>query len=111
MPPSRRLPVDAIRDAARLAVEATSLRSVARAVGMSPMGLRHFLDGRRPYTATARKLGVWYVGWQSQQPGSLPADAARAALVLLLDGVPETGRGRGAAILLDAVERVHEEMG
>ncbi|HEX8831800.1 MAG TPA: hypothetical protein VF705_11570, partial [Longimicrobium sp.] len=60
-PPDTGVRVEAIREAARLATEASSLRAVARAVGMSPMGLRHFLDGRRPYTVTLRKLTMWYV--------------------------------------------------
>ncbi|HEX8906467.1 MAG TPA: hypothetical protein VF771_16575 [Longimicrobiaceae bacterium] len=108
--PDRRTPVDAIRQAARLAVEATSLRAVARAVGMSPMGLKHFLDGRRPYSATLRKLNVWFVAHSAAEMG-FGEDAARAALTLLLDGIPEPGRDPAAALLLDDLWRTHREHG
>ncbi|HSU17288.1 hypothetical protein [Longimicrobium sp.] len=91
--PDRRTPVEAIRQAARLATEATSLRAVARAVGMSPMGLKHFLDGRRPYSATLRKLNVWFVAHALEQQG-FSEDAARAALTLLVDGTPRRGATR-----------------
>jgi hypothetical protein len=108
--PDRRTPVDAIRQAARLATEATSLRAVARAVGMSPMGLKHFLEGRRPYSATLRKLNVWFVQHSVQQTG-FTEDAARAALTILLDGIPDAGRGRAAAMVLDDLWRTHREFG
>jgi AcrR family transcriptional regulator len=108
--PDKRTPVEAIRQAARLAVEATSLRSVARAVGMSPMGLKHFLEGRRPYSATLRKLNVWYVAHALEQQG-FSEDAARAALALLLDGIPETGRDAAAAAVLDDLLRTHRHFG
>jgi hypothetical protein len=102
--------VEAIRQAARLATEATSLRAVARAVGMSPMGLRHFLDGRRPYSATLRKLNVWFVAHSVDELG-FSEDAARAALAVLLDGVPESGRDQAAAMLLEDLWRTHRHFG
>ena len=37
--------VSTLREAVRQAVERDSLRSVAAQIGMSPMGLSHFLDG------------------------------------------------------------------
>ncbi|HEX2204448.1 MAG TPA: hypothetical protein VHG91_14150 [Longimicrobium sp.] len=108
--PGNRASLDAIRDAARLAVEATSLRAVARAVGMSPMGLRHFLDGRRPYSATFRKLTAWYVTHAAARHEHSEG-SARAALALLLDGVPEGRREAAAAELLETLERLHRESG
>ena len=104
------MPIDAIRQAARLATEATSLRAVARAVGMSPMGLKHFLDGRRPYSATLRKLNVWFVAHSVDELG-FTEDAARAALALLLDGIPESGRDEASAMLLEDLWRTHRHFG
>ena len=106
--PSRRVPIDAIREAARLAVEAGSLRAVAREVGMSPMGLRHFLDGRSPYAATARKLTAWYAAHQAAKR-EFSAEAARAGLVLLLDGIPEGRRDAASARLLGALAQAHAD--
>ena len=56
-----RVSVDTLRRAVAGSVLATSLRQVARDVGMSPTGLRKFLSGTTPYSATRRKLEHWYV--------------------------------------------------
>lgn len=106
-PPDLSVRVEAIREAVRLAVAETSLRAVARAVGLSPMGLSNFLDGRRPYTATLRKLTAWFVA-EGARPGA-SEDVIRAALSMLLEGLPEKGRERGVAALLAVVERMHRE--
>jgi transcriptional regulator with XRE-family HTH domain len=50
----------ALRNAAALEVEATSLRSVAREIGMSPTGLKKFLNGTMPYAPTLRRLRRWH---------------------------------------------------
>src|ERR1700756_4103522 len=111
MPPaSPRAPVDAIRQAARLAVESTSLRAVARSVGVSPMGLKNFLDGRKPYSATSRKLNAWYVTHEAERR-SFPVSAARGALAVLLDGVPQGERGKAGAGVLDDLGSFHLGLG
>lgn len=107
--PDRGVRLEAIREAARLATEATSLRAVARAVGMSPMGLKHFLDGRNPYTATLRRLTIWFVAHGAE--GGAPEELIRAAMGMLLEGLPESGRPRGRQALLDVVERMHRQAG
>jgi hypothetical protein len=105
--PDAAVRVEAIREAARLAVAETSLRAVARAVGLSPMGLSNFLDGRRPYTATLRKLTIWYVAEGARKGAH--EDVIRAALYVLLEGLPAKGRERGVAAVLGVVERMHRE--
>jgi AcrR family transcriptional regulator len=107
--PDRGVRVEAIREAARLATEATSLRAVARAVGMSPMGLKHFLEGRSPYTATLRRLTIWFIAHGAE--GGAPEELILAALGMLLEGLPASGRGRGRQALLDVVERMHRQAG
>jgi hypothetical protein len=102
--------VEAIREAVKLAIEATSLRAVARAVDMSPMGLKHFVEGTQPYSATRRKLIAWYAVYQAEA-GGFSADSVRAGLVLMMDGIPESGRARAAAVLLDDVRKLHAELG
>lgn len=106
-PPDLSVRVEAIREAVRLAVAETSLRAVARAVGLSPMGLSNFLDGRRPYTATLRKLTAWFIA-EGARPGARE-DVIRASLSMLLEGLPEKARDRGVAALLAVVERMHRE--
>src|SRR5829696_4863004 len=53
--------VETLREAARTFMDATSLRQAARDIGMSPTGLRGFLDGAAPYVKTERKLRAWYL--------------------------------------------------
>lgn len=53
--------VSLLRESAARAIEETSLRAVARAIGMSPMGLQHFVNGTRPYRGTLRKINLWYL--------------------------------------------------
>jgi hypothetical protein len=108
--PDRRPLVESIRAAVRLAIEATSLRAVARAVDMSPMGLKHFAAGTQPYSATLRKLTAWYAVHQAAA-GGFSADSVRGALVLLTDGIPESARDRATAAILDDIAKLHAELG
>src|SRR5215213_9087765 len=103
-----RIPVDEIREAARLAVEATSLRSVARAVGLSPMGLKNFLDGRTPYSATRRKLNTWYVVHGDGRP-EFGESLARASIAVLLEGISEPQRDDAARRLIGSLEAIYDE--
>lgn len=52
--------LDQLRSALADAVAQSSLRAVARAVGMSPTGLTNFLDGTQPYGPTVERLRQWY---------------------------------------------------
>jgi hypothetical protein len=52
--------LDRYRIALEDAIALTSLRAVARAVGMSPTGLTKFLDGTNPYDRTLERVRNWY---------------------------------------------------
>lgn len=82
-PPS----TEQIRQTAELRVQETSLRQVAYGIGLSPMGLKKFLDGASPYEANRRKLADWYVREQTRRsaPPPDPTLAVVAAGVLLRD--------------------------
>ncbi|HEV2145949.1 MAG TPA: hypothetical protein VGR37_00885 [Longimicrobiaceae bacterium] len=82
-PPS----TEQIRQTAELRVQETSLRQVAYRIGLSPMGLKKFLDGASPYEANRRKLADWFVREQARStaPPPDPTVAAIAAGVLLRD--------------------------
>ena len=101
-PPSPHAPIEAIREAARRAVAETSLRAVARSIPMSPMGLQHFVNGTRPYRSTLRKLTAWYVN-RGASRGEFSEETARAALAILLDGIPDEQQ---AAVRAALVERI-----
>lgn len=101
-PPSPHAPIEAIREAARRAVAETSLRAVARSIPMSPMGLQHFVNGTRPYRSTLRKLTAWYVN-RGASRGEFSEETARAALAILLDGIPDEQQGEVRAALVERI--------
>jgi hypothetical protein len=105
-PPSPHVPIEAIREAARRAVAESSLRAVARSIPMSPMGLQHFVNGTRPYRSTLRKLTAWYVN-RGASRGEFSEDTARAALAILLDGIPEGQQDEARAELLERLASLH----
>lgn len=53
------LPVPVLRAAAARAVAERSLRRVAREIGLSPNGLRNFLNGAAPRASTRLKIERW----------------------------------------------------
>jgi hypothetical protein len=108
--PDRRSLVEAIRAAAKLAIEATSLRKVARDVRMSPMGLKHFVGGTQPYSATYRKLIAWYTVHQAEA-GGFSVEAARGAMKVMTDGLPEEARAAAAVAVIDVVLAQHVKAG
>lgn len=110
MPPRRRVDVGAVRHAAHAAVERTSLRAVARRVGMSTPGLVRFLEGATPHEETFRKLREWYFG-ELATHASPTAEDARAVLDLLLESLAEGERSRVARKLLQTIRAAHREEG
>lgn len=100
-----------VRQAVSRAVLRTSLRQVAREVGMSPTGLdRYVLGLTEPYPRTRRKLEEWYVRSAADQEGISDFTAA-AALTLLLDGIaPERVEGTREQIT-QAVRAAHSDGG
>jgi hypothetical protein len=96
-----------MREAARLATEEIGLRAVARQIGISAMGLSNFLEGAQPYKPTLRKLTHWYAEFGARRGAS--EHTVRAALDILLEGLPQKTRGRGRGTLLAAVDRLHRD--
>jgi transcriptional regulator with XRE-family HTH domain len=104
-------PVPVLRRAAKQAVAARSLRGVARDMGLSPMWLSDFMNGsRRPQAATLRKLNQWFVVYVENRPEYSEA-AARAALEIFLDGLPEAQRDAAVAAWLRLKEELHRRGG
>ena len=76
------LPVPLLRDQVARECAGLSLRTAADEIGLSPNGLRNFLNGAAPRAATRMKLERWLA--------SRPAPAARpdvGDLVRLLDAL------------------------
>src|SRR2546427_11728092 len=113
MTPSRRnvpaLPVPLLRDAIGRETARMSLRRAAAAISISPNGLRNFLNGSAPRSATRAKLERWLAEQQhvSRPPNvgqlvrllnELAGDLSTqqtAALAGGIAGVLASGIGRG----------------
>lgn len=101
-------PLDVLRHAAAEAETASSLRAVAREIGMSPTGLRNFIDGQTPYPSTRRKLNAWYTRYRLSRRVFTETEA-RAGLAVLLDAIPAAGFAKAAEGILDRLAEVHDE--
>jgi len=101
---------DALRAALRRAVDASSIRIVAEQVGLTPRGLQLYMDGEgRPRDLTLRKLREWYLReagtWTGTREGT-----ARAAIAVLVDGLPRAEQDRVAGEIADAVRGAYERV-
>jgi hypothetical protein len=92
-----------VRAALARRIEETSLRHVAREVGMSPSGLQKFLDGSDPYTATRHKLERWYVAEAGRGYGKPDPGASLCALRLIVRDLSPPERPAAARRVLDAL--------
>ena len=95
------------RGAVRLAIANSTLRAVAREVGMSPSGLQKFLDGTNPYGMTRDRLRVWY--FREAGFSSFGVDDAVYILRRLVGTLPTPDQG--VAGVLDAVETAYQRAG
>ena len=100
-----------MREAAAARVENTSLRSVAREIGMSPTGLKKFLQGTAPYSPTLRRLRNWYVTYAAVQAGEVLTQDATAALAVLVHDLSPDPRRTAASCVLDCVSRGYAQSG
>jgi hypothetical protein len=85
----RAVSVEALRSAAGERVAETSLRHVAREIGMSAPGLAHFLNGTSPRTATLDKIRTWHLKGAGADGTSV--ETARIALYTLASHLPPGG--------------------
>lgn len=106
-----RVPVDRLREAARLRAARTSARQVAAEIGRTPTWLLAFLGGAQPRASTMEKLRAWYAahyGDDAEQAGGpeplTPAQAATALSVLLLH-LPRSLWAAGAREIIGVLEQ------
>ena len=88
-------------------IERTTLRAVARKVGMSPTGLTKFLDGGQPYGPTVARLRRWYFGETGVH--RTPPDLIAVELSRYVVTLPQPDGG--VAKLLAAVDVSYQEAG
>ena len=91
-----------IREAASLIRTETSLRKVARDVGMSPTGLSKFMEGAQPYAHTYSKLRNWYVR-KGTHLSPLDTNDAQAAIDMLTGHLPDREKAECQGRLLEVL--------
>jgi hypothetical protein len=89
------------------AIALTSLRAVARAVGMSPTGLTKFLDGTNPYGPTLERVRTWY--YSSAGMHQTPSEEIISLLRRFVVTLPEPNTG--VVDLLAAVDAAYQHAG
>ena len=100
-----------MREVAAERVRNTSLRGVAREIGMSPTGLKKFLQGTAPYSPTLRRLRSWYVQYAARPTGAVSRDEASAALSVLVHDLTAEPRRVTADGVLETLGRGYELSG
>jgi hypothetical protein len=100
-----------LRAAAASRVEATSLRSVSREIGMSATGLSKFLDGNAPYLPTLNRLRNWYLRHAVAPAGSLSEEDAHAAMALLVHDLSPEARHAAIDEMLRCMRAGYERSG
>lgn len=97
------IPDDVLRTALCRAVKASTLRDVGGAVGINHGALLQYIRGRtRPREATQRKLRAWYLREAGNWAGP-DGDTARAAIAVLLDGLPLAAQPDAEMAIADTV--------
>ena len=92
-----------IREALIHEIERTTLRAVALEVGMTPTGLRGFVDGTVPYGPTLARLRQWFFRWRNG--AGLSPDDVDEMMRQLLRWLPEPEAG--VAPVLDVIAGLH----
>lgn len=103
--------MDRLRDAVRAVAENTSLRKVARDIGMSASGLKKFLEGAAPYSPTRRRLRRWLVQHSGAQHGRVELPEANAALRVLIHDLTPDSRRTTAGRMVECLRLGYEESG
>lgn len=98
-----------LRDAARERVARTSLRWVAREIGISPPGLKLFLAGASPRSATLEKIHTWHLTLAQRTGASV--ETIYLVLDLLLLPLPEDERVSVVREILARLVEAHQQQG
>src|ERR1035437_9833746 len=92
MPTRREFPIDMLREAVAQKAAVTSVRQVAREVGISRMGLTAFLQEAKPHSRTYRKLIAWFLLEHHRRPAVPDMYLAEVSLELLTQHLPLSHR-------------------
>src|SRR5215212_10136624 len=100
--------LERLRETVALRVQATSLRTVARQVGMSPAGLEKFLAGETPYSRSRQRLQEWWVREASRPRSDLTAGGVEVAIGALVRDLPPEHRVEAIRRVVQSLRRVYD---
>ena|ERR1700741_2432862 len=109
--PPAAAPVDRVRERVAVRVQTTSLRSVARQVGMSPSGLEKFIAGGSPYSRNREKLQQWWLREGSLPRSDVTMAGVEAALVALLRDLPAPRRTAAMIQMVRSLRGLYDAQG
>ena len=101
--------LERLRETVALRVQATSLRTVARQVGMSPAVLERFLSGEMPYSRTRQRLQEWWVRQSARPRVDVTVEGVEVAIGALVRDLPPEHRVRAIRRVVSALRRVYAE--
>jgi len=103
--------LERLRETVALRVQATSLRTVAREVGMSPGGLEKFLAGETPYSASRQRLQAWWEREGARPRSDLTVEGVEVAIGALVRDLPPEHRVEAIGRVVDALRRLYAAEG
>lgn len=102
--------VEVLRTAVAEEAAATSIRQVAREIGVGVTTLWQFLEGSEPQRKTRRRLVDWYLARHATENAAPDAALAAAALALLTRHMPPAERRDAERRVLRVLERASGEL-
>jgi len=102
--------LERLRETVAPRVRATSLRTVAREMGMSPAALEAFLAGETPDAASRERLEAWWAR-EAATPPDLSAEGVEVAIGALVRDLPAEHRVMAIRRVVAALRRVYREQG
>lgn len=100
--------LERLRETVATRVQATSLRSVARQVGMSPTGLEKFLAGGTPYSRSRQKLQDWAERESTRPTSDVSVEGVEVAIGALVRDLPAEHRLEAIRRLVHSLRRVYD---
>ena len=103
--------LERLRETVALRVQATSLRTVARQVGMSPAALEKFLAGETPYSRSRQRLQEWWAREAARPRADLSPEGVEVAIGALVRDLPPEHRVEAIHRVVAALRRIYGEQG
>jgi transcriptional regulator with XRE-family HTH domain len=99
--------LERLRETVATRVQSTSLRSVARQVGMSPTGLEKFLSGGTPYSRSRQKLQEWAEREGGRPSSDMTVEGVEVAIGALVRDLPAEHRLEAIRRLVRSLRQVY----